>query len=163
MICLYLFMRVNRCLNRLVTQSILVYCFHWTVCSYFQDDHLTSKASWLLSRILFTTSKKVPLLLTFGRFMVPWSHHQGVRCEQAGQAQVQKGILPGATECRDTGKGITWFLYVIRFFKMHSWKICYPFCGSRSARIRIHFGRLDPDPGGPKLPTKVKKIQVLKS
>ncbi len=37
-------------------------------------------------------------------------------------------------------------------------------CGSGSARIRIHFGQLDPDPdpGGPKLPTKVKKIQVLK-
>ncbi len=30
-------------------------------------------------------------------------------------------------------------------------------------RIRIHFGRLDPDPdlGGPKWTTKVKKIQVL--
>ncbi len=31
-------------------------------------------------------------------------------------------------------------------------------------RIRFHFGRLDPDPdsGGPKLPTEVKKIHVLK-
>jgi hypothetical protein len=28
-------------------------------------------------------------------------------------------------------------------------------------RIRIRFGRLDPDPGGPKCPT-VKKIQVWK-
>jgi hypothetical protein len=32
--------------------------------------------------------------------------------------------------------------------------------------MRIHFGQLDPDsdpdPGGLKLPTKVKKIQVLK-
>ncbi len=34
-------------------------------------------------------------------------------------------------------------------------------------RVRINFGQLDPDPdphweGGPKLPTKVKKLQVLK-
>jgi hypothetical protein len=27
-------------------------------------------------------------------------------------------------------------------------------------RIRIRIGNTDPDPGGPKLPTKVKKIQV---
>jgi hypothetical protein len=30
-------------------------------------------------------------------------------------------------------------------------------------RTGIHFGRLDPDPGGPNRPTKVKTIQVLKS
>jgi hypothetical protein len=35
--------------------------------------------------------------------------------------------------------------------------------GSGSAWIRIHFGRMDPDPdpGGQKLPSKVKKFQVL--